>query len=245
MILIKIIAYLLTGQYEGIVKRPLAALISSRNIRPSIIVQVAINETRMELLDNVKQWLFGSNGRVKLVILVESEELRCPNIDDIWTKDIECGLFDNFGQIATQIFEIEKSEKNPSIMGQMLTRVWFVSQENCSEEASDLPTPSYTLKCGHWKGSQNGSVSESFAGATPFVDSKFSMHLHGISLSFPFQIFGDFVQRGVMEFLRQRANGIAHILWVEYKQNIVQENIIKAGYGPEDLRREFHPNPYC
>ncbi|OKL55320.1 hypothetical protein UA08_09391 [Talaromyces atroroseus] len=245
VILTKAIAYLLTGHYDGIVKRPLAGLISSRNIRPSVIVHASAKETRMELLDNVKQWLYGSNGRVKLVILVEADEVDGPNVKELWTNGIDCRLFESSDQVATQIFQIEKTELNPSVMGEILTSVWLINRENCRENASDLPCPSYTLKCGLWRVSHDGSVSKTFTGVAPFVDSKFSMHLQGISLSFPFHIFGDYVHKGVMEFLQKRAGAIADYLWTDYEQKIVHESIIRAGYGPGDLIQEPYPLPYC
>lgn len=69
---------MLTESYFGMVKRPETALIKANQTWPSVVVYVETNETETEVLDNVKQWLYGTNGDVKLVIVIATHEENLP-----------------------------------------------------------------------------------------------------------------------------------------------------------------------
>jgi hypothetical protein len=81
---------MLTGNYFGIVKRPQTALIKVDQTWSSVVVYVETNDTETEVLDNVKQWLYGSNGEVKLVIVITTHEENIPPSESSWLNGLDC-----------------------------------------------------------------------------------------------------------------------------------------------------------
>ncbi|EED15661.1 hypothetical protein TSTA_050990 [Talaromyces stipitatus ATCC 10500] len=227
--------YMLTGNYEGIVKRPQTALIKANKSWPSVVVYAETNEAETEVLNNVKQWLYGSNGEVQLVIVIITQEPDIPPLEGSWLEGLDFRLWHNPYQLAEHIYNIEKNKERPTIVGQITSTVWLLARKNCHEDAERLPSsPFYTFKCDLSQALYQGSASNTFTGV-PYVDTHHYFHLENVAVPFPFHTYNDSIKRSVMQSIQDRAKTIAIEVWNDRQFVIWQEKLIKAGFGPQDL----------
>lgn len=219
-----------------LVKRPQTALVKEKQSWPSVVVYVETNETETEVLDNVKQWLYGSNGEVKLVIVITTQEQNTPPFEGFWLDGLDCRLWRDPSQLAELIYEVESKEERPSIVGQIIACVWLLAPENCCEDADRVPSyPFYRSTCDLRGGLYTGSVSDFFMGVS-CVDAHNNLLLENVEVPFPFQAFDESVKQSVWQFLRDRSLNMALRVWNEYQQRRRQEEITRAEYGLDDLQ---------
>lgn len=227
------------------IKRPHTALVSTRFPWPSVIVYVDSNETQVEVLNHVKQWLYGTNGRVKLVIVITTSERGRPPLENSWLDGIDCSAWASAEQLGEQIFEVERTEERPSLIGQIVSSVWFMTIKDCSEDNIAFQgLPFFEFKCDISRGLQEGSVNGDFEGVS-CVDSDCFFHLDNVKIRFPFEAYCNSVHRSVMKYLRSRAMEVAIGIWSDYRNRIGQENIVRASYATTDLLERPYSLPYC
>ena len=78
---------------------------------PAVVIYVETNETETEVLDNVKQWLYGSNGDVKLVIVITTHEENILPSEISCLNGLDCRSWSDPYQLAEVIYKVESQEE--------------------------------------------------------------------------------------------------------------------------------------
>lgn len=168
----------------------------------------------MEVLDDAKHWLYGSENNTQAVIAVEVTERNCPDLKESWVYSVDFSMFESANALAKDVIYMENAE-GPTMVGVFVASLWILTPSNLSSDAYTLPSPAYVYECTDPSGLGVGRVTGCFSGSE-CIREDFSIQVLGASTPLDFVQFEEKLLKGIVEFRANRMSNLAFDAWEKH-----------------------------